>query len=779
MATARHRGTPASLLTQNAPNAPNAHSGLQSHLSAPVLEFRCMFTHDIFKKSKKWHDGSLRYHTFNKRVMVYDETKNLVGDLHYRQPEDFGEGLELKLDTPVLVQVEEPLGQTNTDLTPLLARQPHHANNQPSSTHSQPTRPSLARVNAANSQARPKSIKELLAASQGTLGRARLPTHSPFDQRQALSDIQPPTQPSPKRRKITAAKENDPIVVPARAPPVRPTSIPTTAPLPRPIADISSHDEPHDARAIPTNNATLIRREKAPKKPKPLPAVKRAKTNEKTRADPEETSKTQKQREASLEPVSKRPPNISLHNDTLRRSHMPTSASESLPTSPSRPSSATTLQSQRRLSSGPKSSLKFASQKPRPKLMYKALLTSTSQALSTESPPARQRRTDLLDTESFFAASQIAQETAVATTRSQGSFLPDAEPAQDGSASSPSNRPDGSQEQALPDNLARHSPVLDDNMDECPHSPLFMPRTTSQISPMPSQRFNTDTSPFPRLSQWATRPSSSSSASSAHESHRDQSKAVSLQSPTSSGQHAEEQSSPTFKPAASKPPPQISTDEAATSGPTLLTNLQSNVSEHLAAPRPAAPRSLSKLKGRLFRRVVSEQLPMNTSTCDDSSLESDLDRDLDLLADSPVKLTPAKAARVTAPVPPAKLQRATSDPVVLDSTVTMHDPASSSPVDEVARAPDPQEVQPLPVPPAGVLPVTTPSTADAGPWTATEAFLLFDWWPPGKQKPDYGQGTTSGHNGLGPIEDSASVAMKAVANKKYGMFGSARLVSQR
>jgi len=738
-----------------------------------------MFTHDIFKKSKKWHDGSLRYHTFNKRVMVYDETKNLVGDLHYRQPEDFGEGLELKLDRPVLVQVEEPLGQTNTDLTPLLARQRHDANNQPSSIQSQPTRASLARINAANSQARPKSIKELLAASQGGWGRARLPTHSPFDQRQALSEIQPPTQPSPKRRKTTAAKENDPIVVSAQAPPVSPTSIPTTAHLPGPIVDISSDDEPNDARVISTNNATLIRRERAPRKPKPLPAVKLAKTNEKTQADKQETPETQNQGKASLEPVSKRPTNTSVQDDTPPRSHRPSLASESLPTSRSRPSSATTSQSQRRLSSGPKSSLKFASQKPRPKLMYKALLTSTPQALSTESPPARQRRTDLLDTESFFAASQTAQETVAATTRSQGSFPIDAEPAQDGSTASPSNQPDVSQEQALPDNVAQHSHVLDDNRDACPHSPLFMPRTTSQMSPMPSQRFNTDDSPFPRLSQRATRPRSSSSASPAYESHRDQSKATSLQSPASSGQHAEEQSSPTFKPAVSKPLPRTSTDEAATSGPTLVTNLKSNVSEHLAAPSPEAPRPLSKIKGRLFRRVVSEQLPMNTSTCDDFSLESDLDRDLDLLADSPVKLTPAKAAQVTRPVPPAKLQRASSDPVALDSTVTMHDPVSSSPVDQADRAPDPPEFQPQPVHPAGVLPVATPSTADAGPWTATEAFLLFDWWPPGKQKPDYGQGTASGHNGLGPIEDSASVAMKAVANKKYGMFGSARLVSQR
>ncbi len=61
--------------------------------TAPVHEFRCLYTRDLHKKAKKWHDGSLRLHTFNQRVMVYDDAKNYIGDLHYRQEEEFGEGV--------------------------------------------------------------------------------------------------------------------------------------------------------------------------------------------------------------------------------------------------------------------------------------------------------------------------------------------------------------------------------------------------------------------------------------------------------------------------------------------------------------------------------------------------------------------------------------------------------------------------------------------------------------------------------------------------------------
>jgi len=45
--------------------------------TAPVLEFQCLFTFDLRRKQKRWQDGFLRFHTFNKRIMVYDSPSGL------------------------------------------------------------------------------------------------------------------------------------------------------------------------------------------------------------------------------------------------------------------------------------------------------------------------------------------------------------------------------------------------------------------------------------------------------------------------------------------------------------------------------------------------------------------------------------------------------------------------------------------------------------------------------------------------------------------------------
>ncbi|KAL2812588.1 hypothetical protein BJX63DRAFT_443386 [Aspergillus granulosus] len=87
--------------------------------TAPVIKFRCLFTHDMRRKAKRWQDGFLRFHTFNKRVMVYDNGGYFIGDLHYRAPEGIQDGDELELDKGVLIQVCEPLEHTETDLSSL------------------------------------------------------------------------------------------------------------------------------------------------------------------------------------------------------------------------------------------------------------------------------------------------------------------------------------------------------------------------------------------------------------------------------------------------------------------------------------------------------------------------------------------------------------------------------------------------------------------------------------------------------------------------------------
>ncbi|KKY38909.1 hypothetical protein UCDDA912_g01044 [Diaporthe ampelina] len=89
--------------------------------TATVLEFRCLFTHDLRRKQKRWQDGRLKYHYFNARVMVYDERGNSVGDMHWHGDYDFGEGEEVQLERGgVIVQVEELVERRETDLSELV-----------------------------------------------------------------------------------------------------------------------------------------------------------------------------------------------------------------------------------------------------------------------------------------------------------------------------------------------------------------------------------------------------------------------------------------------------------------------------------------------------------------------------------------------------------------------------------------------------------------------------------------------------------------------------------
>ncbi|OAP56970.1 hypothetical protein AYL99_09082 [Fonsecaea erecta] len=202
--TSTHRGFASTSLTV----APTQNT-------APVHEFRCLYTRDLHKKAKKWHDGSLRFRTFNRRVMVYDDAKNYIGDLHYRQEEEFAEGVEIQLDRGVMVEVGERLGETQTDLAPILERP----------RPERPPPPQLATTAMASRPLstgfpqRPKSLLEVLGPSQGRLGRARIPTQSPFEQRWSSSRAGPVESPQ-KRQRLDSDKENQ---FDQGHPPVRPT----------------------------------------------------------------------------------------------------------------------------------------------------------------------------------------------------------------------------------------------------------------------------------------------------------------------------------------------------------------------------------------------------------------------------------------------------------------------------------------------------------------------------------------------------------------------------
>ncbi|KAK6533743.1 hypothetical protein TWF694_002674 [Orbilia ellipsospora] len=92
-----------------------------SSQSAPIDEYIVLWTADKYKKLKKWHDGYLRYHTFNKRLMVYDHMMNKVCDKFLPEPEPIDVGDELVFDTH-LITIEAIKGRQAQDLRPLFEK---------------------------------------------------------------------------------------------------------------------------------------------------------------------------------------------------------------------------------------------------------------------------------------------------------------------------------------------------------------------------------------------------------------------------------------------------------------------------------------------------------------------------------------------------------------------------------------------------------------------------------------------------------------------------------
>lgn len=164
-----------------------------SQNTAPVLEFNCLYTHDVRKKSKKWQDGFLRFHTFNKRIMVYDVPRNLIGDTHWAGDESVQEGDELTLDrNGVMVEVGDSIGETQTDLTELRKSRKKdqsisNASTPAATTPNPAARPTGSMVTAAraNTHQKHRSLNVLLGTPKGPIGKAALPQKSPFEDRHA------------------------------------------------------------------------------------------------------------------------------------------------------------------------------------------------------------------------------------------------------------------------------------------------------------------------------------------------------------------------------------------------------------------------------------------------------------------------------------------------------------------------------------------------------------------------------------------------------------------
>lgn len=178
----------------------------QTRTTAPVVKYICLFTPDLKRKHKRWQDGRLEFHTFNRRVMVYDEGGNVIGDAHRTKSHDVEEGDEFHLDRGnVIVQVAERVGQRVQDITDIFARKPKPQDGNPTSTPAGITTP-RARPSIPNSQMRHLPLQSLLSTPGHQIGRAVIPSTSPFERRNQTPNAA--DHPS-KRRKVDAVRTHN------------------------------------------------------------------------------------------------------------------------------------------------------------------------------------------------------------------------------------------------------------------------------------------------------------------------------------------------------------------------------------------------------------------------------------------------------------------------------------------------------------------------------------------------------------------------------------------
>ncbi|KAI9729868.1 MAG: hypothetical protein M1834_006617 [Cirrosporium novae-zelandiae] len=364
--------------------------------TAPVLEFRCLYTHDLVRKQKRWQDGFLTFHTFNKRLMVYDERRNYIGDSHCRDESGVQDGDELELDKGVLVQVQEEVRKTETDISELFEKRKAGRQSHSKALPSGPT---------PTSSLAPKSLSQVLGTPRGRLGRACLPSKSPFQLRHEV--LQPPSfQERPaKRQRLDTRTENitpksatitsqaKPSIIQGGNARINPFSSATTS-LANPgfASNAESHqqEEDLDIEREPSPRKVARSREKKQVQGSPTTrtksSIKPAKIRRKDPIQKKRPARQQTPQEETpivdlcsppvsttnrLPPVSGSliDPNLIDHNETLQNAEKAAPAGRE----------------ERRLNI-----LQMAHHKPRRKLMYRALLpTSISSINQPLSNPSR------------------------------------------------------------------------------------------------------------------------------------------------------------------------------------------------------------------------------------------------------------------------------------------------------------------------------------------------------------------------------------------------------
>lgn len=87
---------------------------------ARVDRFKCLWTANKHQVRKRWHDGILHFHTFNLRIMLYDEANVLIDDLFILK-QHIVSGDEIEFNGHLVI-VEDALDAIYSDISSLYVR---------------------------------------------------------------------------------------------------------------------------------------------------------------------------------------------------------------------------------------------------------------------------------------------------------------------------------------------------------------------------------------------------------------------------------------------------------------------------------------------------------------------------------------------------------------------------------------------------------------------------------------------------------------------------------
>lgn len=336
--------------------------------TAPVLDFRCLYTYDLRRKAKRWQDGLARFHTFNKRVMVYDESRNFIGDTHWREPEPIQDGDELQLDKGILIQIGEATGKTDQDISGLFEKRKaapvEDGNTSPATTRRpQVSSPREVRVApTATSQLMPRTLNSVLGTPKVQLGRAALPAKSPFELRHADGTENGIEKRAAKRQRVSYPGVTTTLSSPASC---------VQAPSKRARSEVQPVDqEAADNGAIGCRDEVDVPTGKSANKPLNGKTVPRQQKGWETAKNPKVNGAP---KERNLGPAGKKAPapTVRLQDREVNRSDVINADS-----------SGRSEPSEEPISQG--SRLRIVSSKPRKKLMYRDLLPQARQ--TTKAP---------------------------------------------------------------------------------------------------------------------------------------------------------------------------------------------------------------------------------------------------------------------------------------------------------------------------------------------------------------------------------------------------------